>query len=86
MPLFEYRCDACGQQSEIIVMGGQEQPIVCEVCQSEKMIKLVSAHSSSSGQPGKSIPGLGDTGCCGSSPDQAQGCAGPGSCCGKDLS
>jgi hypothetical protein len=46
--------------------------------------KLVSAHSSMSGPHKNRMPGLGDTSCCGSSPGEA-GCAGPGSCCGKNL-
>jgi hypothetical protein len=43
---------------------------------------LLSAHSSLSGAGRQSIPGIGDTACCGSSPMEAS-CAGPGSCCGK---
>jgi hypothetical protein len=31
------------------------------------------------------MPGLGDTACCGSSPGQASNCAGPGSCCGRNM-
>jgi hypothetical protein len=49
------------------------------------MTKLLSAHSSMSGPVKNRMPGPGDTACCGSSPGKAQGCAGPGSCCGRSF-
>jgi hypothetical protein len=38
-----------------------------------------------SGPAKNSMPGIGDTACCGSSPGKAANCAGPGSCCGKSF-
>ncbi len=84
MPIFEFKCKDCKKISELLMVGTCETP-VCRFCKSENMEKLVSAHASVSGPVKNSMPGLGDTACCGSSPDQASGCAGPGSCCGKNV-
>jgi putative FmdB family regulatory protein len=82
MPLFDFVCMQCGQVSEILVTPSMAH-LSCPDCGSSKMKKLLSAHSSLSGAARKGMPGLGDTACCGSSPGQASGCSGPGSCCGK---
>jgi putative FmdB family regulatory protein len=81
MPIFEYLCVDCGRVSEVLVVGS-EQESQCSHCQSSNLKKLISASSSASGAGVGRLPGLGDTACCGSSPGQAAGCAGPGSCCG----
>jgi putative FmdB family regulatory protein len=83
MPIFEYLCLDCGKTTEIIIIGSGDSP-QCDFCNSHHLKKLFSAHSSMSGPLKNSMPGLGDTACCGSSPDE-EGCAGPGSCCGKNL-
>lgn len=82
MPLFEFKCSDCGKLSEILVVNSDDTP-KCEACGSQNLSKQISAHSSMSGPVKTGMPGLGDTACCGSSPGQAAGCAGPGSCCGK---
>jgi putative FmdB family regulatory protein len=81
MPLFDYLCLECGESSEILVTGAEDKA-QCRSCGSHNLKKLLSAHSSLSGPNKKSLPGPGDTSCCGSTPSEA-GCAGPGSCCGK---
>ena len=81
MPLFDYHCEVCGNINEILVCGSPEPPN-CSYCGSTNVKKLISAHSSLSGKPSNRLPGVGDTGCCGSQPHQAE-CQGPGSCCGK---
>ena len=82
MPIFDYLCLDCGKKSEILVTGSDED-IPCPSCQGKNLKKLISAPSSLSGPKGHSMPGAGDTACCGSSPGHA-GCAGPGSCCGQN--
>jgi hypothetical protein len=67
--------------AEILVFS-EKMTVYCEHCGSGNLKKLMSAHSSLSGTASASMPGPGDTACCGSSPGHA-GCAGPGSCCGK---
>jgi putative FmdB family regulatory protein len=85
MPIYEFECQECGKFSEIIVFGSADSP-KCRYCGSQHMKKRLSAHSSMSGPSKNRMPGLGDTACCGSSPGHAAGCAGPGSCCGKNFS
>ena len=81
MPLFDYHCETCGKFSELLANSSVEQA-QCSYCGSLEMKKLLSAHSSLSGTAPIRLPGVGDTGCCGSQPHQAD-CQGPGSCCGK---
>ncbi len=81
MPIFDIICPDCGFEGEIITGAGGET--VCPSCGSFKAKKCMSATSSLTGKPGMGLPGPGDTGCCGSSPGHA-GCAGPGTCCGKN--
>lgn len=83
MPIYEMRCQDCGSESELLVMGSGDDP-VCPDCGSAALERLMSASSDFSGSSGKGLPGPGDTACCGSTPDHA-GCAGPGSCCGKTF-
>ncbi|MBC2696019.1 MAG: zinc ribbon domain-containing protein [Desulfobacteraceae bacterium] len=80
MPLFDFLCLDCGKSSELLITGSEDQP-KCHSCGSSNLKKLLAAHSSFSGASHQSMPGPGDTSCCGSTPGEA-GCAGPGSCCG----
>ncbi len=82
MPLFDFLCLDCSELSEILVTGDGTRP-VCAHCGSTNLKKMLSAHSSASGPRTGRMPGPGDTACCGSTPGQAPGCAGPGSCCGR---
>jgi putative FmdB family regulatory protein len=81
MPIYEYLCQDCGETSEQLIFSG-DQEVSCTHCGSKRLKKLLSAQSSLSGPAPSGLPGPGDTPCCGSSPSQA-GCAGPGSCCGR---
>lgn len=81
MPIFEFACTSCGNVFEKILYGGSDE-VSCEKCGSSELTKLLSKSSSLSGSKQKGqLPGIGDTGCCGSGPS-SQGCV-PGSCCGK---
>jgi putative FmdB family regulatory protein len=82
MPIFEILCQDCGKQGEVLVFAANET-LACPHCGSRHTFKLMSATSSLTGREGPGLPGPKDTGCCGSSPGHA-GCAGPGSCCGKN--
>ena len=81
MPLFDFLCLDCGKVSEILIASA-EDALECRSCGSGNVKKMLSSISSLSGVKKNSLPGAGDTACCGSSPGHA-GCAGPGSCCGK---
>jgi putative FmdB family regulatory protein len=46
MPIYEYKCAACGQIFEILTTSGtQKEAIRCRNCQSEKVDKILSAGS-----------------------------------------
>jgi putative FmdB family regulatory protein len=82
MPIFEFLCGECGATHEVLVASSDESP-ACKACGSLNLKKLLSVPSSLSGAAKQGLPGSGDTACCGNSPANA-GCAGPGSCCGKN--
>ncbi len=83
MPLYDFRCEDCHKEMELLLMSSKETP-VCSHCGSTRITKQVSAHSAASGlSEKKAWPGPKDTACCGSAPGQGAGCAGPGSCCGR---
>ena len=63
MPIYEYRCEKCGQVNEFLILGTQNQ-LHCGQCGSEDLTKLMSAHNTSSGSSRKfTEPSSG--GCCG---------------------
>lgn len=82
MPIYEIKCLDCGYTGEVLVLNSNG-PLACPSCSSENTGKLMSATSSMTGRSAPGLPGPGDTGCCGSRPGEAAGCAGPGSCCGR---
>ncbi|WP_066633013.1 FmdB family zinc ribbon protein [Desulfolucanica intricata] len=80
MPIFEYKCKACGEIFDVLQLAGKDNDqIKCPSCESSELEKLISAPflPSSVGKPANEEK----TGaCCGSEPG-AKGCT-PGSCCG----
>ncbi|MCX5827792.1 MAG: zinc ribbon domain-containing protein [Deltaproteobacteria bacterium] len=74
MPIYEYRCKTCGEESELLVLGNDD-PITCKKCGGDNLEKLMSAHSSLITSPSSeaALPG----GCCGT----PNSCGRPGSCC-----
>jgi putative FmdB family regulatory protein len=45
MPIYEYRCGACGSVSEYLVRLGNDEPIECKQCGSRKISRVLSASS-----------------------------------------
>jgi putative FmdB family regulatory protein len=43
MPIYEYRCDACGHQEEFLQKVGEPPLTQCPVCHKPKFNKLLSA-------------------------------------------
>ena len=82
MPLHDFLCLDCGETTEFLNVNSEDVP-ECRSCSSNRLKKLLSAHSSLSGSASTRFPGPSDTACCGTTPAEA-GCAGPGSCCGKN--
>jgi putative FmdB family regulatory protein len=74
VPIYEYRCNKCGEVNEVLVLGKEENP-ACRECGSEDLVKLMSAHNTATPSPSFSPPAGGS--CCGS----PNSCGSPGSCC-----
>ena len=74
MPIYEYRCEKCGEITEILMLGKEEAP-ACKGCGSESLVKLMSAHNTTA-SPSSFSPQA-DCSCCGSQ----ESCGSPGSCC-----
>ena len=49
MPIYEYRCKACGSTSEYITGIGKDEDICCKKCGSSEMERILSAASFTSG-------------------------------------
>ena len=81
MPLYEYRCRDCKAVVEKLVIGEREE-VDCPECGGKNLDRILSATADYRNEGG--LPGAGDTACCGSEPGKAAGCAGPGSCCGRN--
>ena len=77
MPIFEYRCENCGQTNEFLILGKQEQ-LHCRHCGGEDLTKLMSAHNTSSASPER-FAEKGSESCCGS----PNSCDTPGGCCSR---
>jgi len=45
MPIFEYKCNKCGQRTEFLEKSGGKGKHVCEKCGSSDMQKLFSGFS-----------------------------------------
>lgn len=43
MPLFDFRCEACGRQNELLVRGSEEPR--CPTCGSDRLHKLLGVPS-----------------------------------------
>lgn len=75
MPIYEYRCERCGQENEFLILGKQET-LRCKHCGSEDLTKLLSTHNiSNNSSPRSSEVSPGS--CCGA----PNSCGTPGSCC-----
>ena len=49
MPVYEYRCRACGHEFEHLVLPGRTMPVPCPACGAEDVERLLSAFAVSSG-------------------------------------
>jgi len=61
MPLYEYNCQKCGKNFELLVNSQTE--IACEYCGSKDVSKLMSTFAAQSGSTPEMPPCAG--GCCG---------------------
>ncbi|QSH41563.1 zinc ribbon domain-containing protein [Lentisphaerota bacterium ZTH] len=72
MPIFEYRCDSCGSEFELL-QPGADQAGVCKECGSESVTRKPAAFAAhASGKPGctrrEVCPAVGGHCCSSSSP------------------
>jgi len=75
MPIFEYRCEKCGEVNEFLILGKQEQ-LQCKQCGAKDLTKLLSAHNTTgNSSPKFAEPSSGS--CCGT----PHSCGTPGKCC-----
>jgi putative FmdB family regulatory protein len=71
MPIYEFHCDGCEQDSEILVRSSDWKGTKCPHCGSTKLEKKFSVFGASSagGEPSPAKPrGGGCGGCCGGGP------------------
>jgi putative FmdB family regulatory protein len=62
VPLYEYRCAACGHQFEALVPAGRAEQAGCPACGHQEVRRLLSAFAAPRGGDGAAAPG---GGCCG---------------------
>ncbi len=55
MPLYEYVCDDCRAELELLIRGSDKP--VCEACGSERLTKLLSVPAAHTGAAGDFGPG-----------------------------
>ena len=70
MPIYEFHCDKCEQDSEILVRSSKWQGTKCPHCGSAKLSKRLSVFASAGGggpgeAPACGTNGSGSCGCCG---------------------
>jgi putative FmdB family regulatory protein len=77
MPIYEYRCEACGSVSEYLVGAGDGERILCKVCGGSGMTMVLSVSSFTL----KSYDRVPGRTCCGrEEPCEIPPCSGGGSC------
>ncbi len=77
MPIREYRCHACGQNAEMIVLAGDRDAApACPSCGSSDVTRLLSTFAAHSGAGGKKDVET----MCGGGPCAMPGMCGPSAC------
>lgn len=56
MPIFEYKCGACGHQFEKITSRAMADEVDCEKCESAKTERLLSVFGVASGSKSSDLP------------------------------
>ncbi len=66
MPIYEFHCEKCGRDSEILVRSTNWKSTTCPHCGSAKLAKKFSTFASASAGPASAGSGSGGGGhCCG---------------------
>ena len=56
MPIYEYRCDKCGHQFEVLIRNQADYPSACPACRKGKPVKAFSSFAALSGSATKAAP------------------------------
>jgi putative FmdB family regulatory protein len=68
MPIYEYKCDDCGEHFETIVFSSDgDQGVSCPKCASSQVQRQMSSFSAPGESPFASLGSAGGSGGCGSS-------------------
>ncbi|MCS6771330.1 MAG: zinc ribbon domain-containing protein [Kiritimatiellae bacterium] len=79
MPLYEFHCNECGQEIELLVRSADWRGTACPLCGSSRLVKKLSVFAAGSSSS-KSMGDLAtDSPCCGAS-------GADGACCGGSCS
>ncbi len=78
MPMFEYKCNKCGDKFEFLILAGREEKVVCPGCNSEDIEKQLTVFRATKNSRSGSGSGLQGT-CCG----MGEPCDSPKKCCGS---
>lgn len=76
MPIYEFHCEKCEQDSEILVRSSRWKGTKCPHCGSAKLSEMLSVFASSGGGQSSAKRSCGGGGSCG------RGACGSGGCCG----
>ncbi len=64
MPIYEYRCEACGAKFELLRrLSDSDDELTCQECGSEKVTRQFSAFAASSGSGGGGFSSTSGGGC-----------------------
>lgn len=58
MPLYEYKCEECGNEFEEIMSSSTEETPDCPVCNAENVVKMLSACKFDAGTDNSSSSGM----------------------------
>lgn len=61
MPIYEYRCEACGAEFEELLRSADADGVVCRQCESARVTRLLSAFAVSASE----LPAAAEPGGCG---------------------
>lgn len=63
MPLYQYRCESCGTESEVLVRNGEA--VACPACESDQVTRLYGVFAAVAGPSRDAAPvGCGAPSCC----------------------
>ncbi len=75
MPLYEYRCEACGEAfSQRRAIDERDTGLVCPLCAATRVVRLMSSFSAFSHGGGESVRSLNSSACGGCAQSSCAGC------------